>query len=49
MKLDEYNLKCALVGFLLAAFVGFAFSGGLPEGGLFGHCEPQAVHPKPQQ
>jgi len=49
MNPDKYNLKCALVGFLLAAFVGFAFSGGIPEGGLFGHCEPQAVQAKPQQ
>jgi hypothetical protein len=49
MNPDKYNLKCALVAFLLAAFVGFAFSGGIPEGGLFGHCEPQAVHAKPPQ
>ena len=48
MKLDEYNLKCALVGFLLAGFIGFVFSGGLGES-AHSQCPAQAVHAKPQQ
>jgi hypothetical protein len=31
MNRDKHNLKCALAGFILAGFAGFAFSGGFSE------------------
>jgi hypothetical protein len=50
MKLDNHNLICAFVGFLLAALAGFAFSGGLAEAYLSGkpRCVETAVQTAPR-
>ena len=44
---DRHNLLCALVGFVLMGFVGFAFSGGLTD--LEHDCSAAAAHYTTQQ
>ena len=42
MRRDRHNLKCALLGFLLAAIAGFAFSMEVPLEDLGDGCPPAA-------
>ena len=48
MKLDNHDLKCALLGFLLAGFVGFTFSGSFSDGTIANrNCPNPTVHTHP--
>ena len=49
MQADRHNLRCALVGFLLAGFAGFAFSSEVPLDELVDNCPLMAVHATPQE
>ena len=42
MRRDRHNLKCALLGFLLAGIAGFAFSMEVPLSDLVDGCPPAA-------
>ena len=44
MRRDRHNLKCALLGFLLAGVAGFAFSMEVPLEALVDGCPPAAAH-----
>ena len=46
---DGHNLRCALVGFLLAGFAGFAFSGEVDLGDLVDHCPLVATDAEQKQ
>ena len=41
---DGHDLRCALVGFLLAGLAGFAFSSEVPLNGLVDGCARTAAH-----
>ena len=47
MKSENHNLTCSLAAFLLAGFLGFAFTGGLTD--LASVCLTHAAHDKPKQ
>jgi hypothetical protein len=49
MGRDRHNLKCALLGFILAGFAGFAFSSEFPLDDLVDNCPLTAAHTSPQQ
>lgn len=48
MHTDHYNLKCALIGFLMAGLVGFTLSSEIPLSDLV-DCPPHAPHTAPHK
>jgi len=49
VRRDRHNLKCALLGFLLAGIAGFAFSMEVPLNELVDGCPPAAAHDEQKQ
>jgi len=45
----RHNLKCALLGFLLAGLAGLAFSSEVPLNDLVDGCPPAAAHAEQKQ